>query len=159
MFPNSTVNTAMGTIVTSQLQAAGFKVKTKTGEVNSLYNSVLGSNPTFQAFAMYGNTGLFGYDPDIWYRWLYYGSPGTFLNVTAAEQAPISKAIDDAATIDASDRDAQKKAYFGLQDMLTEACEMVHIDCRDNLEGWSNSLEDYSISIDNIPDLNSVKWK
>lgn len=159
MFPNSTSSSAMGTIVASQLQAAGFKVTTKTGEVNSLYNSVLGGNPTFQAFVMYGNTGLFGYDPDIWYRWIYYGSPGTFLNTTPAQQAPISAAIDAAATIDDSDRDAQKKAYFALQDMLTDECEMVHIDTRNNIEAWNKSLGGYSVPVDNIPDLKTVTWK
>lgn len=159
MFPNSSTSTAMGTIVTSQLSAVGFKVKPKTGEVNSLYSTVLTKNPTFQAFAMYGNTGLFGYDPDIWYRWLYYGIPGTFLNVTHAQQDPIDKAIDAAAAVDAADRDAQKKAYFALQDMLAEECEMVHIDTRNNLQSWSNNLQGYSVSVDNIPDLNAVSWK
>lgn len=157
MFPNSTTSTAMGTIVTSQLQAAGFKVTPKTGEVNSLYSTVF--NRTFQAFAMYGNTGLFGYDPDIWYRWLYYGSPGTFLNVTPAQQAPIDKAIDAAATISSSDRTAQKGAYFALQNMLADECEMVHIDTRDNAQAWSKQLHGYTISPDNIPDLVHVTWE
>jgi peptide/nickel transport system substrate-binding protein len=156
MFANSTTSTAMGTIVTSQLQAAGFKVTPKTGEVNSLYSSVF--NRSFQAYAFYGNTGLFGYDPDIWYRWLYYGSPGTFLNVTKAQQAPIDEAIDNAAAIGATDREAQKNAYFALQDMLTNECEMVHIDTRYNTQAWSKSLHNYSISVDDIPDLNAVTW-
>lgn len=157
MFPNSTSSTAMGTIVMAQLQAAGFKVTPKTGEVNSLYGPVF--NRTFQAFVMYGNTGLFGYDPDIWYRWLYYGSPGTFLNVTPAQQAPIDRAIDAAANISPSDRTAQKNAYFALQNMLAEECEMVHIDCRYNVQAWSKSLHNYSISPDNIPDLLAASWQ
>ena len=139
------------TVLQGQLQKAGFDPQLKIGDGDAMYSFVF--DHTFQSYNFYGDTGLLGMDPDIWYRWLYYG---TFTNAPAAETKAMQQKIDAAATIAASEVDKRKAAYADLQDFLMEQQQITHISSRPVLNAWLDSISGFAPRYNNIPDFSVV---
>jgi len=142
----------MVTTIQAQLQKVGFAPTLKLADGDSAYAFV--DDKSFQAFNFYGDTGLLGLDPDIWYRWLQYGT--FFNNSTEAENKKFQVAIDAAAAIGADKKDERLKAYWALQDLLAEEQRILHIDGRNVFNAWRDNIAGFQPTYNNVPNMSVV---
>ena len=142
----------MVTTLQAQLQKVGFAPTLKLADGDSAYAFV--DDKSWQAFNFYGDTGLLGLDPDIWYRWLQYGT--FFNNSTEAENQKFKDAIDAAAKIGSDKKDERLKAYWALQDLLAEEERIIHIDGRNVFNAWRDNVAGYQPTYNNVPNMSVV---
>jgi peptide/nickel transport system substrate-binding protein len=142
----------MATVLQKQLEAAGFKVRIKTGDAEGLYQYVF--NKTWQGFSMRGNTSIIGGYADLYARWT---SQAIFNNAPASELAPIVKGLEKADAIPSHDLGARKAAYAALQQTIVDQARIVYLVNPSVLTASVKSVQGMTFGPDGVPNtLTSV---
>jgi ABC-type transport system substrate-binding protein len=138
----------MAAVLQKQLEAAGFRVRIKTGDADGLYSFVF--DATWQAFSMRGNTSIVGLYPDVMTRWTLQK---VFNNAPDAELEPLIKAFADADAIAPADLEARKAAYSAIQDTIVQDARIVYLVNRKGLAAHRPTVQGISYAPDGVPDV------
>lgn len=138
----------MAAVLQKQLEAAGFKVRIKTGDADGLYSFVF--DATWQAFSMRGNTSIVGLYPDVMTRWVLQK---VFNNAPDEELAPLVKAFADADGIAPADLDKRKAAYYAIQDTIVQDARLIFLVNRKGLTAHRPVVQGISYAPDGVPNV------
>jgi ABC-type transport system substrate-binding protein len=138
----------MAAVLQKQLEAAGFRVRIKTGDADGLYSFVF--DGTWQAFSMRGNTSIVGLYPDVMTRWTLQK---VFNNAPDADLEPLVKAFADADAIAPEDLDARKAAYNAIQDTIVQDARIIFLVNRKGLAAHRPTVQGISYAPDGVPDV------
>lgn len=132
------------TVLQEQFARVGIKMGIKLGEVEALYQ--LAFKQEYHAHLHSGSTAVFSTDPDILYRWLYGGpvEKNTFLWWKGPGPEAIVKKLDESLQL--TEKTARQKAYYELQDMISEELPLITLNFRDSLAAWRKNVTGFVVT-------------
>lgn len=125
-------------IIKESLEAAGLSVEFQEKKSADVYNTIDGKPDSFDMVVAPGDPSVFGNDPDLFMRWWYSADTWTDQRMHwkgSPSYDKLQKILDDASSMDGSDREAKWGEAF---DLLSEEVSLYPLLHRKTPTAWKD---------------------